>query len=138
MYRHNSPGYHRLEGSILQRSLEARPTRTILARRSSQQILAGVLTVPVCGSQSRPPLQPPVAHEFGPGFTLKSQLRRPQIRPAFQLSGTVKLTAVYAPASQLHDGSPLTFLRRLRVLRNVPSCLIRDVRSHVEIGEKLS
>ena len=48
--------------------------------------------MPVLGSHSRPPLQPPSAQEFGPGFVVKSQSRRPQMRPACQLSGTVKET----------------------------------------------
>ena len=61
---------------------------------------AGGTPVPLDGSHTRPPLQPPSRHEFGPGFVLKSQLRRPQIRPAFQLSGTLKVTEVNAPASQ--------------------------------------
>ena len=43
-------------------------------------------------SHSKPPLHPPVAHEFGPGLVLKSQFLRPQMRPAFQLSGTKKET----------------------------------------------
>jgi len=34
---------------------------------------------------------PPVRQELGPGFCEKLQLRRPQIRPAVQLSGTVKV-----------------------------------------------
>lgn len=37
---------------------------------------ASGLTPPVWGSHSRPPLQPPSRHEFGPGFTAKLQLRR--------------------------------------------------------------
>ena len=53
-----------------------------------------VLTVPVCGSHFKPPMQPPVAQELGPGLLLKLQLRRPQIRPAFQLFGTEKETEV--------------------------------------------
>lgn len=36
------------------------------------------------------------------------------MRPAFQLSGIVKLTAVYAPASQLHRKSPLAFVMKVR------------------------
>ena len=72
-------------------------------------------TVPVCGSHSKPPLQPPSKHELGPGLEAKLQSRLPyiiiryhipekrclhtQILPAFQLSGTVKETAVKAPAS---------------------------------------
>ena len=78
------------------------------------------LTVPVCGSQISPPLQPPSRQEFGPGLVLKSQLRRPlgyvvvshqptaiegdidtQIRPAAQLSGTEKETEEEARATQL-------------------------------------
>ncbi len=70
-------------------------------------------TVPVFGSHSSPPLQPPSRHELGPGVPLlKSQSRRPysecssverrgvhlfkgtrtQMRPACQLSGTLKVT----------------------------------------------
>ena len=52
--------------------------------------VAGGTPVPVCGSHKRPPLHPPSRQELGPGLVEKSQLRRPQIRPAFQLSGTVK------------------------------------------------
>ena len=70
------------------------------------------LTVPVCGSHSKPPLHPPVAQELGPGFVLKSQLRRPQIRPAFQLSGTEKETAEYAGASQLFLNSSKSHRRQ--------------------------
>ena len=44
---------------------------------------------------------PPVRQEFGPGFTEKLQSRRPQIRPAFQLSGTVKFFEVCGGAT--HD-----------------------------------
>lgn len=57
--------------------------------------------VPVFGSHSSPPLQPPVAHEVGPGLVLKSQSRRPQIRPAFQSLGTSKVIDDPAAASQL-------------------------------------
>jgi hypothetical protein len=42
---------------------------------------------------------PPVTQEFGPGFTEKLQSRRPQIRPAFQLSGTVKVLDVCGGAA---------------------------------------
>ena len=59
------------------------------------------LTVPVRESHSKPPLHPPVAHEFGPGLVLKSQFLRPQMRPAFQLSGTKKETEENAGASHL-------------------------------------
>lgn len=62
--------------------------------------LAGGTPVPVLESHFRPPLHPPSAQEFGPGLVEKLQLRRPQIRPAFQLSGTVKVRFVYAAASQ--------------------------------------
>ena len=78
------------------------------------------LTVPVWGSQTSPPLQPPSRQEVGPGLVLKSQLRRPlgydavssqptvikcetdtQIRPAVQLFGTKKETEEKAGAVQL-------------------------------------
>ena len=75
-------------------------------------------TVPVCGSHSNPPLHHPVRH-VGPVVILKLQsllpLRaetyeyevlnrtraRTHIRPAFQLSGTGKVTEVNGAASQL-------------------------------------
>lgn len=41
-----------------------------------------------------PPLQPPSKQLFELRLLLKSQSRRPQILPAFQLSGTVKETLV--------------------------------------------
>ncbi len=56
--------------------------------------------MPECLSHSRPPLQPPSRQELGPGLVEKSQLRRPQMRPAFQLSGTVKETVWPAFCSQ--------------------------------------
>ena len=77
------------------------------------------LTVPVSGSQSSPPLQPPSRQEVGPELVLKSQSRRPfgcdavssqptvtegidtQRRPAFQLSGTKNETEEEAAATQL-------------------------------------
>lgn len=37
-------------------------------------------TIPVVGSHSRPPLQPPSRQESGPGFALKLQSRRPYRR----------------------------------------------------------
>ena len=58
-----------------------------------------VRAVPVLGSQSNPPLQPPVAHEVGPGFAkLHSVL--PHILPAVQLYGTVKVTVAPEACSQ--------------------------------------
>lgn len=56
--------------------------------------------MPVRESHFKPPLQPPVRHELGPGFVEKLQLRRPQMRPAFQLSGTLKVFTLQAGASQ--------------------------------------
>lgn len=61
--------------------------------------VTGGTPVPVCASHSSPPLHPPLRHASGPLFWLKSQLRRPQIRPAFQLSGTVKETEEPGAAS---------------------------------------
>jgi hypothetical protein len=58
-----------------------------VSTRSLRSVLR-ILTVPVCGSQTSPPLQPPSMHEFGPGFEPKLQSRRAQMRPAFQLLGT--------------------------------------------------
>ena len=79
--------------------------------------------MPVWGSHTRPPLQPPSAHWVAGLEMLKSQSRRAympkisvcpsklrvlrgrtQIRPAFQLFGTVKVTWVYAAASHLTTG----------------------------------
>ena len=78
------------------------------------------LTVPVCGSHTSPPLHPPSRQEFGPCVLLKSQPRRPyrtslwsvggvyavgcggtQMRPAFQLFGTLKETVCPAACSHL-------------------------------------
>ena len=59
-----------------------------------------VRAVPVLGSQSKPPLQPPVAHEFGPGFTEKLHSVLPHILPAVQLYGTVKVTVAPEACSQ--------------------------------------
>jgi hypothetical protein len=74
--------------------------------------------VPVCGSHSSPPLQPPSTHAFGPLLLEKSQSRRPcarrqvvpagkerrgvrtQMRPACQLFGMSNVTDWYAPCSQ--------------------------------------
>ena len=52
------------------------------------------------GSQSNPPLQPPVAHEFGPGFTEKLHSVLPHILPAVQPYGTVKATVAPEACSQ--------------------------------------
>ena len=52
------------------------------------------------GSQSKPPLQPPVAHEVGPGFTVKLHSVLPHILPAAQLYGTAKVTV--APEACSH------------------------------------
>jgi hypothetical protein len=59
-----------------------------------------VRTVPVVGSQSNPPLQPPVAQEFGPGFEEKLHSVLPHILPAVQSYGTVKVTVAPEACSQ--------------------------------------
>lgn len=52
--------------------------------------VAGGTPVPLFLSHSRPPLQPPEEHISGGAAMEKSQSVRPQIRPAVQLSGTLK------------------------------------------------
>jgi len=68
---------------------------------------------PVFGSQSRPPLQPPVAHEVGPEFPEKLHSVLPQILPEAQLNGTAKVTV--APEACSHpvgwDGTAVPALR---------------------------
>lgn len=65
------------------------------------------------GSQSRPPLQPPVAHEVGPEFPEKLHSVLPQILPEAQLNGTAKVTV--APEACSHpvgwDGTAVPALR---------------------------
>ena len=65
--------------------------------------VAGGTPVPASFEHSRPPLQPPVSQEVGPGLVLKSQAVRGQMRPAVQLSGTSKETSSPAPCSQLQN-----------------------------------
>ena len=59
--------------------------------------------MPVWGSHSRPPLQPPSRQELGPGFTLKSQSRRPLQEPM-------------SKAQLWHRGPSLTQMRPLQLL----------------------
>lgn len=72
-----------------------------------------IRTVPVPVSQRRPPLQPPVAHEFGPGFTEKLHSVLPHILPAVQLYGTVNVTVAPEACSQPvgWDGTDFPALR---------------------------
>ena len=64
-------------------------------------------------SQASPPLQPPVAHEFWPGFTKKLHSVLPHILPAVQLYGTVNVTVASEACSQPvgWDGTDFPALR---------------------------
>ena len=70
-------------------------------------------TVPVPVSQRSPPLQPPVAHEFGPGFTEKLHSVLPHILPAVQSYGTVNVNVAPEACSQPvgWDGTDFPVLR---------------------------
>ena len=59
-----------------------------------------IRAVPVPVSQRNPPLQPPVAQEFGPGFTEKLHSVLPHSLPAVQSCGTVNVTVVPEVCSQ--------------------------------------
>lgn len=65
------------------------------------------------GSQSNPPLQPPVAQEFGPGFIEKLHSVLPHILPAVQSYGTVNVTVAPEACSQPvgWDGTDFPALR---------------------------
>ena len=65
------------------------------------------------GSQRSPPLQPLVAHEFGPGFTEKLHSVLPHILPAVQLYGTVNVSVAPEACSQPvgWDGTDFPVLR---------------------------
>lgn len=73
----------------------------------------GGTPVPVFESQSKPPLQPPVAHEFGPGFVEKLHSVLPHILPAVQLYGAVKVNVAPEACSQPvgWDGTDFPTLR---------------------------
>lgn len=62
--------------------------------------MSAVRAVPMPVSQRNPPLQPPVAHELGPGFTEKLHSVLPHILPAVQSYGTVNVTAAPEACSQ--------------------------------------
>jgi len=64
-------------------------------------------------SQRNPPLQPPVAHELGPGFTEKLHSVLPHILPAVQSYGTVNVTVAPGACSQPvgWDGTDFPALR---------------------------
>ena len=64
-------------------------------------------------SQRSPPLQPPVAHEFGPGFTEKLHSVLPHILPAVQSYGTVNVSVAPEACSQPvgWDGTDFPALR---------------------------
>lgn len=113
MTHHNSQGCHSYRGSTLPQKLEARPTDhdNELSSFISRSLL--VRTVPVFGLQSKPPLQPPVAHEFGLGFVEKLHSVLPHILPAVQLYGTVKVTVAPEACSQPvgWDGTDFPTLR---------------------------
>lgn len=108
----------RLKPSTRLTSYQSSPLASLRVHSATD---AGGTPVPVLGSQSNPPLQPgsrvtvrsvsdfigasepfspPVRQELGPGFDEKLQSRRPQIRPAFQLSGTVKVFELLGGAVQ--------------------------------------
>lgn len=63
-------------------------------------------------------------------------MMRTQIRPACQLSGTVKLTAVYAPASHLSNGGVKTDDVSNGIMSS-PRSLVRNSASDVQVCEDL-
>ena len=113
MTHHSSQGCHSYRGSTLPQKLEARPADR--GNEPSDGIPRSVLvrTVPVFESQSKPPLQPPVAHEFGPGFVEKLHSVLPHILPAVQLYGAVKVNVAPEVCSQPvgWDGTDFPTLR---------------------------
>jgi hypothetical protein len=92
---------------------------------------------------------PPSRHELGPGLDEKSQLRRPQILPAFQLSAKVNISPNEVARSsyrgQRRSGSSmqgLPFVERsvlypmLQSEGCIPSsCDLRDSATSIQVGE---
>lgn len=72
-----------------------------------------IRAVPMSVSQRNPPLQPPVVHEFGPGFTEKLHSVLPHSLPAVQSCGTVNVIVVPDACSQPvgWDGTDFPALR---------------------------
>ena len=115
MTHRSSQGCRSYQGSTLPPKLEAHPADRNNVSGPPDGISRSVLvpTVPVFESQSRPPLQPPVAHEFGPGFVEKLHSVLPHILPAVQLYGTMKVTVAPEACSQPvgWDGTDFPTLR---------------------------